>query len=76
MRIAPREKVAMVTRVKKFTVTIEGPGWQDLQELELPELPPEGDTIETRYGTCFVTAAELLPESGTHDGKIVARLPG
>jgi hypothetical protein len=66
---------AIIARVKKFTVTIEGHGWQDLQELELPELPPEGDTIETRYGTCFVTAAELLPESGAHAGKIVARLP-
>lgn len=75
MRPTGRESV-IIARVKKFIVTIEGAGWQDLQELELPGLPQEGDTIETRYGTCFVTAAELLPETGTHDGKIVARLPG
>ena len=61
--------------MKRFIVTIEGPGWQDLQDVELPELPPEGDTIETRYGTGFVTGAELLPDSGEHAGKIVVRLP-
>jgi hypothetical protein len=43
--------------------------------VELPELPPEGATIETRYGTGFVTGAELLPDSGEHAGKIVVRLP-
>jgi hypothetical protein len=66
---------AIIARVKRFIVTIEGPGWQDLQDVELPELPPEGDTIETRYGTGFVTGAELLPDSGEHAGKIVVRLP-
>ena len=66
---------AIIACVKRFIVTIEGPGWQDLQDVELPELPPEGDTIETRYGTGFVTGAELLPDSGEHAGKIVVRLP-
>jgi hypothetical protein len=61
--------------MKKFIVMIEGRGWKDFEELELPELPPEGGTIETKYGTCFVTGGELLPDSGGHEGKILCRLP-
>jgi hypothetical protein len=51
-------------------------GWSGSLSQYLPELTPKGDMIETRYGTCFVTAAELLPESGMHAGMFVARLPG
>jgi hypothetical protein len=61
--------------MKKFTVTIEGANWKDIQELELFDLPKEGDTVETRYGTCIVTEAELQPDSGERAGKIVCRLP-
>ena len=61
--------------MKKFTVTIEGTNWKDIQVLELPDLPKEGDTVETRYGTCIVTESELQPESGERMGKIVCRLP-
>jgi hypothetical protein len=61
--------------VKKFTVTIEGLNWKDIQELELLDLPKEGETVETRYGTCIVTQAELHPDSGERAGKIVCRLP-
>jgi hypothetical protein len=61
--------------VKKFTVTIEGLNWTDIQDLELLDVPKEGDTVETRYGTCVVTEAELIPESGERAGKIVCRLP-
>jgi hypothetical protein len=61
--------------MKKFTVTIEGANWKDIQELELFDLPKEGDTVETRYGTCIVTEAELQPDSGERAGKIVYRLP-
>ena len=61
--------------MKKFTVTIEGANWKDIQELELLDLPKEGDTVETRYGTCIVTEAELNPDSGERSGKIVCRLP-
>jgi hypothetical protein len=61
--------------VKNFTVTIEGSNWTDVQELELLDLPKEGDTVETRYGTCIVTESELLPDSGERAGKIVCRLP-
>jgi hypothetical protein len=61
--------------VRRFTVTIEGSNWKDVQEVELPELPREGDTIETRYGTCIVTRAELLSDGGQYAGKIVCRFP-
>lgn len=61
--------------VRRFTVTIEGSNWEDVQEVELPELPREGDAIETRYGTCIVTRAELLIDGGQYGGKIVCRLP-
>jgi hypothetical protein len=61
--------------VRRFTVTIEGSNWKDVQEVELPELPREGDTIETRYGTCMVTRAELLSDGGQYAGKIVCRFP-
>ncbi len=61
--------------MKKFTVTIEGENWKDIQDLELLDLPKEGDALETRYGTCIVTEAELHPGSGERAGKIVCRLP-
>jgi hypothetical protein len=59
----------------RFTVTIEAPHWEDVQELELRELPREGDAIETRYGTCTVTRAEPLSENAEYAGRIVCRFP-
>ena len=61
--------------VQRFTVTIEFPAWKDVQEVELPQLPGEGDVIETRYGTCIVIQAEPSPDGGQYAGKIVCRLP-
>ena len=61
--------------MQRFTVTIEGPGWQDLQDVELPRAPAEGDTIETRYGTCVVSNVEETPGADKYDGKIFCRLP-
>jgi len=61
--------------VRRYAVRIEGPNWEDVQELELPELPGKGDTIETRYGTCVVTRVERVPDSGRYAGKIVCRFP-
>jgi hypothetical protein len=61
--------------VERFTVTIEGPNWQDVEQVELPALPAEGEPIETKYGTCLVTGAEPSPEPGRFAGKIVCRLP-
>ena len=59
----------------RITVTIEGSNWQDIQELEMPELPREGDAIETRYGTCIVTRADP-PAGGERGGKVVCRFNG
>jgi hypothetical protein len=59
--------------MQRFTVTIEGRNWEDVAEVELPRLPREGETIETKYGTCLVTRAEPLQDSGPYAGKIVCR---
>jgi hypothetical protein len=59
----------------RFAVAIEGRNWEDVQDMELPQPPEEGDTIETRYGTCVVTRIEAVPASSEHAGKIVCRLP-
>jgi hypothetical protein len=61
--------------VQRFIVTIEVAHWEDVQAIELPQLPREGDTIETRYGTCVVTQAEPLPDKDPYAGKIVCRYP-
>ena len=61
--------------MERFIVTIEGPNWTDSDELELLGLPAEGEPIETKFGICTVTHAELSPESGTYAGKIVCRFP-
>jgi hypothetical protein len=61
--------------LKRFLVTVEGPNLTDVSEAELPQLPEEGETIETRFGTCIVTRAEPTPDSLSYAGKIVCRLP-
>jgi hypothetical protein len=62
--------------IQRFIVMIEGAGWNDVEDVELPTAPSEGDPIETKYGTCLVTSAEPepQPQSG-YDGKISCRLP-
>jgi hypothetical protein len=60
--------------IQRFIVTIEGHGWNDVEDVELPAPPSEGDSIETKYGTCLVTSAEPEPQSD-YDGKISCRLP-
>ena len=57
----------------RFIITIEGPGWTEVDEKELPGPPDEGEPIETKVGTCVVTHAELLADSD--HGTIVCRLP-
>jgi len=61
--------------MQRFTVIIEGLNWEDVEDVELPRIPGEGETIETKYGTCIVTSAEAQPDSSGHAGKIVCRLP-
>lgn len=61
--------------MQRFSVVIEAPSWKDVQDMELPDAPDEGDTIETRYGTCVVTGVDLTPKSGGRAGTITCRLP-
>jgi hypothetical protein len=54
---------------------VEGPNLEDLEEIELPSLPQEGDPIETRFGTCVVVRTESVADGSGHDGKIICRMP-
>jgi len=62
--------------MQRYAVTIQGPGWEDLQDVELPRAPTEGDAIETRYGTCIVTKVDTASDGQSYSGKITCRLPG
>jgi len=61
--------------LKRFVVTVEGPNLEDLEEIELPRLPQEGDPIETRFGTCVVVRTEAVVDASGHEGRIVCRMP-
>ena len=53
----------------------EAHGWSDLEEIELLQLPSEGEPIETKFGTLVVERAEKTPDSEKYDGKIVCPSP-
>jgi hypothetical protein len=61
--------------LKQFILTVEGPNLEDLEEIELPGPPQEGDPIETRFGTCVVVRTESVADGSGHDGKIICRMP-
>jgi hypothetical protein len=61
--------------VLRCILTIEGPGWTDLDEVELVALPAEGEPIQTKLGICLVMESERLPAGEQHDGRVVCRLP-
>ena len=65
----------MMWTIKRFMITIEAPGWKDVQDVELTRLPDVGETIETKYGTCLVTETDASPGPGPYAGKIVCRMP-
>jgi hypothetical protein len=54
-------------------VSIEGPGWTDVEDVELPRLPDEGESLETKFGTVLVAHAEETPEMDAYAGRIVCR---
>jgi len=60
--------------MERIIVTIQGPGFQDFQEMEVVRLPEEGELISTKYDNCVVTSVELTPDSDFL-GKVVCRLP-
>jgi len=59
--------------IPRFIVTIEGPGWTDVQDIELPRLPDVGESLETKFGTMVVAHAEAAPDLSAYAGKIVCR---
>ena len=61
--------------MKRILVTIQGPGFQDFEELEVVRLPEEGELISTKYDTCIVTSVEETPDSDFL-GKVVCRMTG
>jgi hypothetical protein len=60
--------------IARFIVTIEGPGWTDVEDVELPRLPDKGESLETKFGTLLVADAEETPDLGAYAGKIVCRM--
>jgi hypothetical protein len=60
--------------IKRFIITIEGPGWTDFQDIELPRLPGEGELLETKFGTLPVARAEETPDMHAYAGRIVCRV--
>jgi hypothetical protein len=61
--------------LERFLVTVEGPNLSDVSEVELVGVPEEGETLETRLGTCVVTRVEQSPDSSKFAGKIYCRMP-
>jgi hypothetical protein len=65
----------MIVSVQRFKVRIEGHGWEDFEEIELPLPPSEGETLETRLGTTVVTGVAPMPDSQQFAGTITCRIP-
>ena len=61
--------------MQRFILTIEGPGLEDVSEVELPHPPGEGEAIETRLGTCVITHVRETPAGSQYAGNILCRLP-
>jgi hypothetical protein len=61
-------------RIARFIVTIEGPGWTDHEDVELPRLPDVGESLETKYGTLLIAQAEEAPDLAAYAGRILCRM--
>ena len=59
----------------RFILTVEGSNFQEVDEIEFPRSPADGDPIETNLGTCLVLRTESLDDSSQYSGRIVCRLP-
>ena len=42
--------------------------------MELPRLPDVGESLETKFGTLLVAAAEEAPDLTSYAGRIVCRM--
>ena len=58
----------------RFLLTIEGPNWKDLDDIELSSAPKEGEPIQTKFGVCLITSVGPAP-SQQFAGSIVCRMP-
>jgi hypothetical protein len=67
--------VGMIVSVQRFRVRIEGHGWEDFDEIELPLPPSEGETLETKLGMTVVTGVDPMPDSQQFAGTIRCRIP-
>jgi len=61
--------------LQRFILTVEGSSFEEIDEIELPRLPGDGDPIETKLGTCLVVRTEALDDASQYSGRIVCRLP-
>ena len=61
--------------MQRFKVRIEGHGWEDFEEIELPSPPSEGDAFQTHLGICIVTGVDPMPDSREFEATIRCRLP-
>ena len=58
----------------RFILTVEGPNLKEVDEIELPRAPADGDPIETNVGTCVVIRTESLDDSSQYSGRIICRM--
>jgi hypothetical protein len=61
--------------LERFILTVEGSSFQEIDEIELPRSPADGDPIETNLGTCVVVRTESLDDASQYSGRIVCRMP-
>ncbi len=61
--------------MQRYLITIEGSGYTDVQEIELPRPPGPGEPIETQLGTCIVSRVEPFPSESRFDGRIFCTKP-
>jgi hypothetical protein len=73
--VAERRPTLHHVAIKRFLIRIEAPTWEDFEDVELPQLPVVGETIETKYGTCVVTGTDASASTAPYQGKIVCRVP-
>jgi len=65
----------MAATLHRFVVAVQGMALEEIEEIELPRLPVEGDTVSTNYGMCIVIRTEPVPEGSEFACRIVCRLP-
>jgi len=59
----------------QFILTVEGPNLEDVESIELPQLPLAGEPIETNFGRCIVVSTAPAAAGSQYDGTIVCRMP-